>query len=138
MYLCRFIQMKKCVDKYVGQPKLCQCRIDMGSTLGSTFNFLCDDVMGGGNVNLFGSHLIDLITYLTGQRATRVHGVTKTLIPNTATINGTRRITSSDFSVVQLEMDAGTQAQMLYMKLQCSFHLINSCLYSQEFSFPSR
>ena len=38
--------MKKSVDKYVGQPKLVQCRIDMGSTLGSNFNWLCDDVMG--------------------------------------------------------------------------------------------
>lgn len=62
---------------------------------------------GGGNVTLFGSHLIDLITYLTGQKALRVHGIMKTLTQSTSTINGTRRITSPDFSVIQMEMDGG-------------------------------
>ena len=38
--------MKRHIDKYVGQPTLCQCRIDMGPILGQTFNWLCDDVMG--------------------------------------------------------------------------------------------
>ncbi|XP_021956561.1 glucose-fructose oxidoreductase domain-containing protein 1 [Folsomia candida] len=103
-----FIQMKRNVEKYVGQPTLCQCRIEMGPILGNHFNWMCDDVMGGGNVTLFGSHLIDLITYLTGQKAIRVHGVTKTLTQSTPFINGnTRRIASPDFSVIQMEMDGG-------------------------------
>jgi hypothetical protein len=38
--------MKKNIDKFVGQPKLCQCRIEMGPILGQSFNWLCDDVMG--------------------------------------------------------------------------------------------
>lgn len=42
----RFIQMKKNLEKFVGQPKLCQCRIEMGPILGQTFNWLCDDIMG--------------------------------------------------------------------------------------------
>ena len=99
--------MKRHIDKYVGQPKLCQCRIDMGPILGQTFNWLCDDVMGGGNVTLFGSHVIDLITYLTGLRAIRVHGVTKTLNSSTSCINGTSRITSPDYAVIQIEMESG-------------------------------
>lgn len=58
-------------------------------------------------MTLFGSHLIDLITYLTGQRALRVHGITRALTQTTPNINGTRRITSPDFSVIQMEMDSG-------------------------------
>ena len=62
---------------------------------------------GGGNVTLFGSHVIDLITYLTGLRAIRVHGVTRTLNSSTSCINGTRRITSPDYAVIQMEMESG-------------------------------
>lgn len=65
--------------------------------------------LGGGNVTLFGSHMIDLITYLTGQRALRVHGITRALTQTTPSIKGTRRITSPDFSVIQMEMDSGNR-----------------------------
>ena len=34
------------MEKYVGVPKLCLCRIEMGPILGSSFNWLCDDIMG--------------------------------------------------------------------------------------------
>lgn len=60
-------------------------------------------------MTLFGSHLIDLITYLTGQRAIRIHGVTKTFTSQTSFISGTRRITATDFAVIQMEMDGGIQ-----------------------------
>jgi len=81
---------------------------------------------GGGNVTLFGSHLIDLITYLTGQRAVRVHGITRAINAYTSTINGTRRITSPDFSVIQMEMDSGELANILCLKLYTfTFHSNN-------------
>jgi len=102
-----FIHLKKNLEKVVGTPELCQFRIEMGPILGNTFNWLCDDIMGGGNVTLFGSHLIDLVTYFTGLRATRVHGVTKTLTASTASINKTRRITSPDFAIIDMEMETG-------------------------------
>ena len=61
--------------------------------------------VGGGILFAFGTHIIDLVSYLTGQKASRVHGVTRTITPSTSTINGTRRITSPDFVAVQMQME---------------------------------
>ncbi|CAL8113070.1 unnamed protein product [Orchesella dallaii] len=125
-----FIHMKKNMEKFVGQPKLCQCRIEMGSMLQNSFNWLCDDIMGGGNVTLFGSHLIDLITYLTGQRAVRVHGITRALTQTTLSIKGTRRITSPDFSVIQMEMDSGLLVSITLTNHMQKGHFLQEMLLS--------
>uniref|UniRef100_A0A8D8L9G8 Glucose-fructose oxidoreductase domain-containing protein 2 n=1 Tax=Cacopsylla melanoneura TaxID=428564 RepID=A0A8D8L9G8_9HEMI len=65
------------------------------------------NTMGGGVITLVGSHVIDLITYLTGERAVRVHSVVKTFNPNTSAISGIRNITSPDYCVFQLELTGG-------------------------------
>lgn len=110
-FLPAFSHMRKCIlDGYLGNPDdltLIDVRVQMGSLLGETYNWLCDDTMGGGTLTLVGSHVIDLVSYLSGQKVTRVHGVLKTFVEETAKVNGIRRITAPDFCTFQLEMDKG-------------------------------
>ena len=60
----------------IGQITLCDVRINSPNLIGSneTYSWACDDHMGGGILNQFGSHVIDILQYLTNYRATRVHG----------------------------------------------------------------
>jgi predicted dehydrogenase len=64
-------------------------------------------MMGGGALNLYGSNLIDVVTFLTGQRATKAHGMCRTYTKQTGSIKGIREITSDDFCSFQLELDGG-------------------------------
>lgn len=64
--------------------------------------------MGGGILALVGSHVIDLIFHLVGQRASRVHAVVRTFTQTTKYINGIRHVTSPDFCSFQMELSSGT------------------------------
>lgn len=64
--------------------------------------------MGGGILALVGSHVIDLIFHLMGQRASRVHAVVRTFTQTTKYINGIRHVTSPDFCCFQMELTSGT------------------------------
>ena len=72
------------------------------------YDWLCDDIMGGGILALVGSHVIDLIFHLTGQKASRVHAVVRTFTRTTDTINGIRHVTSPDFCCFQMELTGGS------------------------------
>lgn len=72
------------------------------------YDWLCDDIMGGGILALVGSHVIDLIFHLIGQRASRVHAVVRTFTQTTRYINGIRHVTSPDFCSFQMELSGGT------------------------------
>jgi predicted dehydrogenase len=69
---------------------------------------MCDGTMGGGLLNEIGSNIIDVIGYLTGQRATKAHGMLKTYTKQTEKIKGIREITSDDFCTFQIELDQGS------------------------------
>ncbi|XP_015833490.2 glucose-fructose oxidoreductase domain-containing protein 2 [Tribolium castaneum] len=88
---------------------LIDIRIQSGSlfTDSDCFDWKCDDVMGGGALNLIGSHVIDLVTYLTNQRAVRVHGVVRTFTKTTPNITGIRHISAPDFCTFQMELGNG-------------------------------
>ena len=60
-------------------------------------------------VLLLGS-VVDLLAFLTRQRASRVNGCLKTVSRQTEKINGIRRITADDFCTFQMEMDHGAFA----------------------------
>lgn len=63
--------------------------------------------MGGGILALVGSHVIDLIFHLIGQKASRVHAVVRTFTRTTEHINGIRHVTSPDFCCFQMELTGG-------------------------------
>lgn len=62
--------------------------------------------MGGGVLAMIGSHIIDVVSAVIRQRATRVHGVTRRSLP----IKGEvciHRITSDRFASFTMEMNGG-------------------------------
>lgn len=79
----------------------------MDNFLLSGYDWLCDDIMGGGILALVGSHVIDLIFYLIGQKASKVHAVVRTFTKTTEHINGIRHVTSPDFCCFQMELTGG-------------------------------
>uniref|UniRef100_A0A0K8S9Q8 Uncharacterized protein n=1 Tax=Lygus hesperus TaxID=30085 RepID=A0A0K8S9Q8_LYGHE len=111
-FLPAFSQMRQCVmDGYLGGDiSVVEVRVHMSSLLHANYDWLCDHTMGGGVVTLVGSHVIDLISFLTSQRATAVHGIVKTFTKNTKDISGIRNITSSDFCKFEMTLNKGTLA----------------------------
>lgn len=103
--------MKKTIqDGYIGpidEIVLIDVRVQMGSLLHNKFDWLCDSNMGGGNLNLIGSHVVDLVSFLTGKRAIRVHGVVKTYTKSNDRVNGIRQISAPDFCSFQMELESG-------------------------------
>lgn len=128
-FLPAFIQLKKKLeDNYLGSPTtLIDIRIQTGSlfTDQDSFDWKCNGMMGGmyennlkkclenssiisgGTLNLIGSHIVDLVTFLTGQKAIRVHGVVRTFTKHTEAIKGIRQITAPDFCAFQMELQNG-------------------------------
>lgn len=112
-FLPAFTQMKKSInDSYLGASKsdisLIDVRVQMGSLLHDKYDWLCDETMGGGALNLIGSHVIDLVTFLTGSKAIRVHGIVRTYMKTTKNVSGIRQITAPDFCIFQMELECGT------------------------------
>lgn len=107
-YLPAFVKMREMIaDGFCGNITIYDCRVEMDSLLGVKYNWLCDHTMGGGVLNMLGSHFIDLSHFLIGQQASEVHGVLKTFNEHTEQIQGFRHITSDDFTCFQMKMDKG-------------------------------
>lgn len=107
-FLPCFIKMRQLIeDGYIGDVMVCEARVHCGSLLKDKFDWMCDELMGGGVLNIYGSIIIDIITFLTGQKATQVHGMLKTYTKQTEKIKGIRQITSDDFCSFQLELNKG-------------------------------
>lgn len=104
-FLPAFVQMKKqIIENKIGNVFLCDVKVQMGRLYGDNYNWLCDKTMGGGVLTLVGSHVIDLVTYLTDQKAIRVHGIVKTFNKDFKCMTGVRQVTSPDFCTFQMEM----------------------------------
>lgn len=110
-FLPGFSHMKQSLHNgYIGPVadiSLVDIRVQMGSLLHDRYDWLCDAAMGGGALNLIGSHVIDLVSFLIGRRAVRVHGVIRTYTKQTPHIRGIRQVTAPDFCNFQMELDGG-------------------------------
>lgn len=103
--------MKKHIDEgFLGELKICEIRVHFWNYPKDKYDWTCDEIMGGGVLNSIGSNLIDIVTYLTSQKAISVHGMLKTYTKQTEKIKGIREITSDDFCTFQLELDYGACA----------------------------
>ena len=71
----------------------------------NSYDWKCEDGMGGGVLTTIGSHIIEIVSAVLGQRALRVHGVTRAPLPDAN--RGIRRITSDNFCSFHMEMSAG-------------------------------
>ncbi|EDO41616.1 predicted protein, partial [Nematostella vectensis] len=103
-----FIKMKQLIeDGYCGRLLVCDCHLDMGSLLGISYDWTCDQAMGGGILTKYGCHIIDIVSFMTNQRAVSVNGTLKTFITQTDTISSFRHITSDDFCTFQMVLSDG-------------------------------
>lgn len=110
-FLPAFTHMKKCINDNYFQTEivLIDVRIQSGRLFAenSSYDWQCDDIMGGGALNLIGSHVVDIVTYLTGKRAIRVHGLLRTFKRTSERIGGIRQISAPDFATFQMELEGG-------------------------------
>ena len=80
-FLPAFVKAKEVISQtskndLIGQITMCDVRINSPNLIGhdETYSWACDEHMGGGILNQFGSHVIDILQYLTTFKASRVHG----------------------------------------------------------------
>ncbi|ESO13176.1 hypothetical protein HELRODRAFT_184878 [Helobdella robusta] len=107
-FLPCFAKMKQAInDGYVGTVNVCEARVHCPTLIKSSYDWLCDENMGGGVLNMYGSSFIDIISFLIDKRCTKVQGVVKTFTKQTDKINGIREITSDDFCNFMLEFQDG-------------------------------
>lgn len=88
-------------------PSFADIRVEMGSLLRDKFDWLCDATMGGGALNLIGSHIIDLVSFLMEKQAIRVHGIVRTHNKTSRVVSGIRQVTAPDFCNFQMELGDG-------------------------------
>lgn len=104
-FLPAFVAMhKRLVEGYVGEVQVCDVRVYGPSLLDESYGWTCEELMGGGGLHTVGSAIIDLLSFLTGARAHRVHGLLRTFVQQNNSIKGIRRVTSDDFCFFQMLM----------------------------------
>ena len=82
----------------LGQPRFCDVHVRLGQLTGRRgYDWTCEDGMGGGVLTTVGSHVIDVVSAVTGQRAVRVHGISRSHGTAPSASVGIRRVTSDTF-----------------------------------------
>lgn len=98
-------------EGHCGRVLAIEVHVAMGSLVdGEPYGWKCDAAMGGGALNIVGPHIVDLVSFLSGQHAERVHGMATTFRAQTERIHGYRTITSDDFCSFQLQCSGGVFA----------------------------
>nr|CAB3248893.1 glucose-fructose oxidoreductase domain-containing protein 1 [Phallusia mammillata] len=107
-FLPTFQKMRQQIlEGYIGDILIIEVRVHSGVMLDQHYNWLHDGRMGGGMLAQFGGHFIDVINFISGQKAKQVHGFLTTFQKHTAKVNGFREITSDDFCTFQMKLDKG-------------------------------
>ncbi|TTL88680.1 Glucose-fructose oxidoreductase domain-containing protein 2 [Bagarius yarrelli] len=89
---------------------VCEARVYGGSLLSQSYGWAWEELMGGGGLHTVGSCIIDLLSYLTGKHAERVHGMLRTFVRHCGTGGGgggIRSVTADDYACFQLVMAGG-------------------------------
>ncbi|XP_061387734.1 glucose-fructose oxidoreductase domain-containing protein 1 [Musca vetustissima] len=130
-FLPAFTHMKRCLNEGLIGPlneiSLVDVRVQLGSLFPEKFDWMCDAAMGGGALNLVGSHVVDLVSFLIHQHAVRVHGVVKAYTKTTNNVNGIRQISAPDFCNFQMELANGT-----LITTSIHSHTVPAKTFSQE------
>jgi len=99
---------KQLQQNYCGPLLAMEAHVKMDSLIkDEPYSWKCESSMGGGALNMVGAHIIDLMTFLSGQHALKGHAALNTFRPNTSSIHGYRTITSDDFCCFHLHYDGG-------------------------------
>nr|XP_002124667.1 glucose-fructose oxidoreductase domain-containing protein 1 [Ciona intestinalis] len=107
-FLPTFMEMKQQVgDGNIGELLVVEVRVHSGVSLNINYNWSHDSKMGGGVLTNLGGHFVDIVNFVSGQRAVKVHGFVTTFQKQTAKVSGFREVTSDDFCTFQMKMDQG-------------------------------
>ena len=108
-------KLKKLLSEgYCGKLLVMEAHVRMGSLIqDEDYSWKCESSMGGGALNIVGAHLIDLVTFLSGQHAFKAHATLSTFSPSTNYIRGYRTIASDDFCCFHLRYNAGLYATVI-------------------------
>lgn len=110
-FLTAYTEAKRLIKKGLcGEILLCECSIHTKSLIGDSFDWHCDASMGGGILQTYGSHIIDILTFLMEQNATEAHGILETFMKQTEKMPSFRHISSDDFCTFQLKYPNGVRA----------------------------
>ncbi|XP_018331882.1 glucose-fructose oxidoreductase domain-containing protein 1 [Agrilus planipennis] len=108
-FLPAFMHMQKAINEgyLISNVTLIEINVQCSYLYGTNemYNWQCDDLMGGGILNLVGSHVIDLVSFLTNKRALRVNAVMRTFTHSSENINGIRYISAPDFCTFQMDLE---------------------------------
>jgi len=112
-FLNAFIEAKRLLKAgYCGDLMLCESSIHTNSLLSHHYNWHCDSAMGGGVLQTYGSHIIDILSFLLDRNATEAHGIIETFVKQTDKMSNFRYISSDDFSSFQLKYPDGIRANV--------------------------
>ena len=111
-YYLRFLPTFQCMKRFieegvVGKVRVVEVRVHGNVQVQhSNYEWYHDGRMGGGFLTNFGVHFIDIVAFVTGKRASKVHSsFVETLRRNTDKICGFREITSDDFCSFQMKTE---------------------------------
>ena len=120
-----FMKLKEMIhDGKIGELLTVDVNLEMGSLIGEdAYSWKCDPTLGGGVLNLIGSHIIGAICNVRTSfcQVKKVNCMLKTFQKTTQKINGYRNILSDDYCCIQLEFTNGMFANILINSL-CRAH----------------
>lgn len=93
-------------DSLLGQVHLIEANIsgDQLEKLANLYSITCDHFTGGGILPAVGSHVIDIISFISNSRAKRVHGLLRKF-KSDPTESAVLRSTASDYCSFQMELE---------------------------------
>ena len=110
-FLNAYIEARKLIQSgYCGDLLLCECSVHTSSLIGSKYDWHCDVAMGGGILQTYGSHIIDILSFLMDRKATDAHGIVESFVKQTNKMHSFRHISSDDFCSFQLKYPDGIRA----------------------------
>ncbi|XP_065189703.1 glucose-fructose oxidoreductase domain-containing protein 2-like [Sycon ciliatum] len=112
-HLPAFVKMKEMISQgFCGKLMVCEVVVRRGPLVHPKgFTWICDQTMGGGILSTVGSHVIDILMYLTSERIREVNGQVRTLVRQLpGKVEGFRSIDSDDFTTFTLCGDSGLHA----------------------------
>ena len=120
-----FVKLKEILQSgLVGTLWTVDVHLHMGSLISDDmYSWKCDPSIGGGALNILGSHIIDVICHLDNSpcQVKRVNCMLKTFQSTTKNIYGFRSIESDDYCSLQMECTNSMCANVL-INTQCGSH----------------
>ena len=113
-----FREMKRLLllERYVGEVFAVEATVHCSPLYTrESFDWRWDFGMGGGVLNLVGSHVIDLVAFLLGTRAERAQGLVKTHVSTLP--NGFRRLNADNFASFLLKLAGGRVSASVHAQL---------------------